>query len=351
MKQTSQNSSIRTLIRWLHPMFWVAAGLHGFLLFVPLSSEETIAIPEEAATEPITVTRIPTRPISSDVEAGATASSTGAASSSQPAAGTSGSGTINSRGNPSRPGGGQSNSGGSTNSNDNDGEERDINSEISDLSNENDSNSSDADSSVTPRGIGNGGGTNTVDSLLAYAREISERDQPRVSDALYAYVRALSLAYTYIPVDPSLTEKNREDWIMAVRAQTNHPNLSPEQISEPVTIEYPLITCLRTEPELATVGVIVDVNGNVIPLEAEADEELPDLATMIANPMGIPLPNTATVIKGTGYRGLDHKAIEAVSEQAFENQDEIKAYLYEVQVDYDGDSCVAVPTSSETAGS
>ncbi|MEO1353183.1 MAG: hypothetical protein AAFW84_31205 [Cyanobacteria bacterium J06635_15] len=344
MKQDPQNSVVGSLIKWLHPMFLVAAGLHGFLLFVPLSSEETIAVPEEEATETITVSRIPS-PSASNTSEG---SESGQSASSQPStsgeqsdsggAPASGRATGNGRSSPIGEGSGGSNT------------DRDVETEVADLSNDNGSNNSDTNDisdTVAVRGNNNADEDNRVDPLLAYAEEISNRDQRQVSDTLYAYVRALSLAYVYIPVDntPAVIEKDIEDWINIIRIQANQPNLSPERIEEPLTIDYPLITCLTPPPESATLGILVDADGEVIPVET-SDEEM-TITTAIAPLTGeLSLNNVAKVIKGTGYRGLDHRALEAVSEQEFEDGDEVKAYLYEVQVNYDADRCIAVPNPS-----
>ncbi|MEO0536077.1 MAG: hypothetical protein AAF215_19655 [Cyanobacteria bacterium P01_A01_bin.123] len=348
MKQDPQNSVVGSLIKWLHPMFLVAAGLHGFLLFVPLSSEETITVPEEEATEAITVSRIPNPPASNTPERSESGQSASSQSSASGAQSNSGGAAASSGASASRPGNGRSSEveGGSGGSNPN----RDVENEVADLSNDNGSNNSDTNDisdTVAVRGNNNADEDNRVDPLLAYAREISDRDQRQVSDALYAYVRALSLAYVYIPVDntPAVIEKDIEDWINIIRIQANQPNLSPERIEDPLTIDYPLITCLTPPPESATLGVLVDANGEVIPVET-SDEEM-TITTAIAPLTGELSPNTvAKVIKGTGYRGLDHRALEVVSEQEFEDGNEVKAYLYEVQVNYDANNCIAVPNPS-----
>ncbi|MEL7315930.1 MAG: hypothetical protein AAFN08_13450 [Cyanobacteria bacterium J06559_3] len=354
MKQAPRNFAPGSLIKWLHPMFWVAAGLHGFLLFVPLSSEETIAVPEEEATETITVSRIPSSSASnasagsnSGQSAGSQSSAAGGQSNGGGAAASSG--TSSSRSSTSSGRSSASGSGASGEDNAN----RDVEDEIADLSDDSSANgNSDASDTVAVRGNIGSGENNGVDPLLAYAREISDRE-PQVSESLYNYVRVLSLAYTpYNPVDGSSADNDEtltdieesdteEKWLSAIRAKTNRPNLLPEQVETPVTIDYPLIRCLNPSPNLAEVGVLVDANGEIIPVEVDA--EAATMATVIATLIGEPLPDTATVIEGTGYHGLDREAIKAVSGQTFEAKNEVKAYLFEVQVDYDPDDCFALP--------
>ncbi|MEM8542568.1 MAG: hypothetical protein AAGF66_01065 [Cyanobacteria bacterium P01_H01_bin.119] len=362
MKQAPKFSTLGTVIRWIHPMFWAALGAHALVLFIPLSSEQSISVPEAEETETITVSRAPTvtKSGSKNSDSAQTDGTSRQSTSSQSS--TSGSGAAGTgrrlaadSGSGSRTGG--SGSGGPESSGGSD--DRNVEEELADLSTESNSDSTpDTDTTNAPSTDVNGETSNGTDPLLAYAEEIRSRDERTISDILYNSFRALNLAYTPIPVlEEEAIEKEIEAWVSTIRTQTNRRSLSPEEVAAPITVNYEAVSCLRPEPAAATVGVLVDENGDVIPLVMNEDNRPPtvgseiialleDLNETLPEEAKIRVPDAAKLIKSTGYTGLDGKAIAAVIEQDFEPSDDIKAYLYQVEVSYDPGQCVSLPLQS-----
>jgi hypothetical protein len=87
----------------------------------------------------------------------------------------------------------------------------------------------------------------------------------------------------------------------------------PAVIKQSTTIPYPLIVCLTPAPETATVAALVNGNGTLI--------EEPNL------------------LRSTGYRGLNRKALAAVEAMDFPNSVDPTIYTVDVEVDYDRETC------------
>ncbi|MEM6423661.1 MAG: hypothetical protein AAF728_00635 [Cyanobacteria bacterium P01_D01_bin.128] len=360
MKQTPKFSTFGTVIRWIHPMFWAALGAHALVLFIPLSSEESISVPEAEETESITVSRVPSLAKPGSKNSGSAQSDSTGRQSAPSQSGASQSGAAGTGGKSSA-GSGSGSGSGSTGSSSSSGEsrDRDVEEELADLSTESNSDSTpETDTTNAPSTDVNGETGDGTDPLLAYAEEIRSRDERTISDILYNSFRALNLAYTPIPVlEEEAIEKEIEAWVSTIRTQTNRRSLSPEEVAAPITVNYEAVSCLRPEPAAATVGVLVDENGDVIPLVMNDDNRPPtvgseiialleDLNETLPEEAKIRVPDAAKLIKSTGYTALDGKAIAAVIEQDFEPSDDIKAYLYQVEVSYDPGQCVSLPLQS-----
>jgi hypothetical protein len=144
---------------------------------------------------------------------------------------------------------------------------------------------------------------------------------PPANDPLMAEMRALRQQYAYNPegTDNAVATENFNTWLQALQEATENPELLP---SSPITleIEYPLRACLPEPPANASVGVLVNPDG-----EIEGEPSL---------------------LKSTGYAGLNQQALDAVWNSEFPATGDYAAYSFNVEVLYDPESCVSLPSSS-----
>ncbi|MEO1352719.1 MAG: hypothetical protein AAFW84_28665, partial [Cyanobacteria bacterium J06635_15] len=151
----------------------------------------------------------------------------------------------------------------------------------------------------------------------------SPEPSTNASDLFAAESEELRENYTY-NADGTTEEEaqsNLTAWVAAVQAVSEDPELQP---SEPIAlpIEYPLSSCLSPSPSNAKVGVMLNVGGE--------------------------LAEEPTLLKSTGYLGLDRLAVSQVVEttqaEDFPAIENFSALLFEVPVQYDAENCVEAPS-------
>ncbi|EDX84411.1 hypothetical protein S7335_2108 [Synechococcus sp. PCC 7335] len=149
---------------------------------------------------------------------------------------------------------------------------------------------------------------------------------------------AKSLTYSEENTDDSSANQNRASWKADIQKQANVgavESITPTEIADLTEVTYPiespkqagmqarsLSLCLEEEPHDAEVGVRFDSQGNV------ADEPF--------------------LIRSTGYSALNDEIIATVaSYQDFPPSRHSKAYLLEFKVDYDAEACVSLEELKE----
>jgi outer membrane biosynthesis protein TonB len=55
-----------------------------------------------------------------------------------------------------------------------------------------------------------------------------------------------------------------------------------------------------------------------------------------------------TLTKSTGYLGLNQRALDAVQSYDFPEAESVKAYTFRVDVNYDSEQCLSLPSQAET---
>ncbi|MEO0532946.1 MAG: hypothetical protein AAF215_03675 [Cyanobacteria bacterium P01_A01_bin.123] len=151
----------------------------------------------------------------------------------------------------------------------------------------------------------------------------SPEPSTNASDLFNREIAELQENYTYNPNGTTEEEaqSNLAAWVAAVQTVSEDPELQP---SEPIAlpIEYPLSSCLSPSPSNAKVGVMLNVGGE--------------------------LAEEPTLLKSTGYLGLDRLAVSQVVEttqaEDFPAIENFSALLFEVPVQYDAENCVEAPS-------
>ena len=174
----------------------------------------------------------------------------------------------------------------------------------------------------------------TLGDLIASAKA----DLPPSLRQMVARVAA-ALTYREAETSDAIAQQKRADWEAKIRTQANVEaveNIAPTQIVGLTPISYPIQTaedaevlsysaCLEKAPHNAEVGMLFDSQGDVA-----AEPEL---------------------IRSTGYGALNEEILATFSDiDSFSSLDEAltlesrrsKAYLFEVAVDYQTDTCVSL---------
>ncbi|NJL85193.1 MAG: hypothetical protein HC886_03195 [Leptolyngbyaceae cyanobacterium SM1_1_3] len=326
------NFLARSLIGWIPLGFLIALGVHGLVLFVPLSSSQEMPASETADEEPVTISRLPLDSKTSDSQENLAPARTGAAtaqnrsaSGSSAQAGSGRSAQTNSRttrSNQANRSNTRRNNSSSRRQTTTESESRSAEEEIAALPPDSPASNPAAGNPSTPAAAPETPNrTQGLTALLAYAKTLAA--QPMIaSDSLLSYIAYLRRAYAYSPLDttPAEATANLARWTAQIEAEADVPVASPT--ASKLMLEYPLKICLEAAPKPASVGAWVTARG------ALADDPV--------------------LLKSTGYAGLNEKAIAVVKEQTFADTSQPRAYVYEVAIDYDPDRCLQPTTSEQT---
>lgn len=151
--------------------------------------------------------------------------------------------------------------------------------------------------------------------------------------ALIDYVQSLQQQYSYRPNQTSekAVRKAMATWQREIEAESAIALLDldldlnlgstldldshPAIVRESVTMSYPLVACLSHEPHNATVGLVIDESGT--------------------------LQTEPKLLQGTGYVGLNQRALERVEQVKFPSTDAPQLYAVDVQIDYSANDCIA----------
>jgi len=188
------------------------------------------------------------------------------------------------------------------------------------------------------------------DSTSDQDSEDSNAPQPNTSliasaitqlpDSLKSLMNRWAIALTYDPkgTGDRSAEAAKEKWTDTVNAQAGSSSiarLEPEQIENFQELSYPIESsikkrgqafrvCLAQPPSPAEIGILFDSQGEII---------------------GEP-----EIIRSTGYDALNDEivAIIKASENSLENRPS-KAFIFEVAVDYDAQTCTSLPKLKKTS--
>ena len=379
------------LVQFLRPLFFVALGLHGLLLFIPTGETESAVIEDIALDErpesetnllaapptlgslPVPDPNVSSRASIRTAPAGATAKpaptrvATRAATPARSAA----SARPSARTRPpvalrGAPNTNNTNEDKAENQNNNSSTETDSSeSSQNNSSTPNNAQQTAANQSSLPdllvqqaeqnesdgRPEGNVGGDTTNVSRLTALASSAIRDFPGAVESLEALVAAFdkSLAYNEAETMNERAKRSRDQWTANLQQQAN--TSSPEsvaitEISDAFQISYPIqvsedllleedlkeqlsgrevSVCLEKDPSNAEVGVFFDAQGNVV------DEP--------------------TILRSTGYLLLDEEVKAMVVNArslppgnllASPQNRRSNAYILEVNVNYDKESCVSL---------
>jgi hypothetical protein len=143
-------------------------------------------------------------------------------------------------------------------------------------------------------------------------------------DPLRAEVAELQRLYSYRPDNTSQEAATRflEEWLATAREASGNPELVPEAPPITVSVDYPLRACLPEPPENASVAALVNEAGELV--------------------------EPPTLTKSTGYLGLNQRALETVQSYDFPEAESVKAYTFRVDVNYDSEQCLSLPSQAET---
>lgn len=301
----------RSIASWIPMMLMLSLGLHGIVLFLPISSSDEEPIPPpNPEGESITVTRVPTNSgVNPEAKTSSNADTNGA--SRRPATSASGKTAATSTNAASRTQAGRTQthrSQGRTGQDSSSGR----------------STSAQASTPTRTQGAGQ---TPSQTSSAASASvpnlgTSSTAATPQVSQALRDRIAELEQNYRYDPwrTTPQEALDVFQTWTTTVQEKTGIPFFFPQRIREPLTVEYPLRVCLPIEPTAASLGVLTDANGAIV-----GDPE---------------------IIRSTGYEWFNAAAIAQVKAQSFPQNAKFKAYTFEVQVEYDATHCLGASAAT-----
>ncbi|NEP18070.1 MAG: hypothetical protein F6J97_14380 [Leptolyngbya sp. SIO4C1] len=304
------------IFKALHPMFWLALGLHAALLFIPISGSSDDAVPPpDLEEDTIAVTRVPPEPSAQPATPPAVAPLPAAAvrraSQAEPA---SSAAQPASAAQPSQPRVSSPASTAPTTA------RRSVGQGVPELP--------PASESAPPRPPqATEAASPAVQEPLTLAA-LAKGATGSVPNRLTQLLDWFGRLYTYRPekTTAEATAAAKSAWLSAVRARTGLATLESQSVEPPVGLRYPLekdaslayernfVACLSETPQSALVGVDFD-----------AAEE------MAADP---------ALLRSTGYEFLDQEAIARASQQGeFPSQKAQKAYTVEVVIDYDAERC------------
>lgn len=167
--------------------------------------------------------------------------------------------------------------------------------------------------------------------------------QGTVSQALKSLQRNFATEFTYAAkdTDNASADSRRADWIALINRQVNaaavSETIAPTPIAEPVQLSYPVETskqtdrrsfqvCLDPEPQTAEVGIVFDSQGNLV---------------------GEP-----EIIRSTGYLALNNEILAIAAEaEAVPDNRQSKAYTLEFEIDYVAERCTSLEKLAQSAGS
>ncbi len=192
--------------------------------------------------------------------------------------------------------------------------------------------------------------TNSSTEPLSNTADSATAPQPNTSliasaitqlpDSLKSLMNRWAIALTYDPkgTGDRSAEAAKEKWTDTVNAQAGSSSiarLEPEQIENFQELSYPIESsikkrgqafrvCLAQPPSPAEIGILFDSQGEII---------------------GEP-----EIIRSTGYDALNDEivAIIKASENSLENRPS-KAFIFEVAVDYDAQTCTSLPKLKKTS--
>lgn len=375
------------LVQLIRPLLITAIGLHAALLFVPIGPDEAVVVEDvelselsagestkndkatppspgalpvpdpnvttaataaKTAAAPATVARSATsraatpRTAASARSATATRSAANATNTPSPASNTSGSSSSGSSTNTAS--NGSSNSG-STDSN---GTAASSTGRRTFIATSGDSSSEESSSTERNVASNSASGSNsdsqssntqtvdvetplTVSSLLAKVTQEIPQDFQAFVDTLHR-----SLTYSAKNTDDASADDTRADWQATIQSQANVGQIGQmptAEISDLTEIDYPLESslkldgrslsrCLDPKPAPAEIGVLFDSRGEIV-----GEPEL---------------------IRSTGYGALNEEIQALVTAyDDFPRDRNSKAYTFEVEVNYDAESCVSLTNLRE----
>lgn len=155
----------------------------------------------------------------------------------------------------------------------------------------------------------------------------------QLPDSLKALMNkwAIALAYSSKNTSDRSAKANASKWTDKINAQAGDigvSNLEPLKVEDFTSVSYPIEpaerenkqsfrVCLEQPPGAAEVGVLFDAQGEII-----SEPEL---------------------IRSTGYAVVNNKLITAIkSAEDLPNDRQLKAFIFEVAVDYDADVCTSL---------
>jgi hypothetical protein len=270
------------------PMLVVSVGLHGALLMLPTGASDDELVPAPDPEEDgIAITRI----TSSSTPAGSrTSSRNSSAKTNSPSPRNAASSSNNASAENSSARGSRGSASGSRGTR------------------------SDPTRSSTPSR--HPGGSNPATTTNAAPNE----RQAAAPDPLVPFLDYFAVFETYrgtVPVEAEEVEALKDLWLSGLKEnEVSLADIQPDDI-QPLTnlakISYPAAICLPQAPELAQFLVLVAPDGTV-------------------NPDIFPL-------KDTGYTSFNDQAEAVIRNHDFPNQDVPMAYLVDVAVDYDRETC------------
>lgn len=141
----------------------------------------------------------------------------------------------------------------------------------------------------------------------AYARQQEIREQ---------------IAYNAAGTTPEDATANLQTWLEQIQKSSGQDDLTWEMQAPEVAATYPKLACLNRLEGTATIGVLVDPEGQVV---------------------GEP-----QLIQSAGYPVLNQAAVAAVAGQTFEAKGEFKAYPVKVKFQPSEERCAGTPSIQET---
>jgi hypothetical protein len=107
---------------------------------------------------------------------------------------------------------------------------------------------------------------------------------------------------------------NRQDWVAALQAETDNPDLAVVEDPVELPVTYQGRVCLSPEPSDGLIGVWIKPDGS--------------------------LGSEPVLLQSTGYPLLNQQAADAIAELAFPEADADTLYQIAVKVSYDGEGCL-----------